>query len=399
MDFDFSYMGRSLTFLKSQKVRRRLLYLLPIFLVGSIAVLEVLRIPVFNTVKAYILLNVEQLSGSNKIDSLSVDHRFEDYKYNMLWLRDFESDIALGINQGDFKDSNFGTRIHDSNTGPKEYSCYPDDVVYAQKEDGQLEIAYAGYLKWKGEARIKTDGLKAVSAYTRSFGMGLLTKYIEPFIFEEMADINADIQVQHVLSKGKRFVKTEITITNTYPRPAHFYWVYQDGVYLYLPNQHQSDVIPFGRDFTGSFKVVDNSQGQWIGLVDFKHGIASVIYSPHATRLFALNYQLGINSINIKNPPDNFPTLTLGGNDRYILRKKKETPTKHLAGLRDHKLPPVSGKDFKNQGVLLDFGILESMQTKKLSFYRIGIGDVKSESEIRKIVQFTINHLYSEKAQ
>ncbi|MDH5682049.1 MAG: hypothetical protein OEZ36_10710 [Spirochaetota bacterium] len=362
--------------------RRLVFYFLP----GSMLILAIFgywkNIPFHHLAKNCLIVPVDRLIALIKPDKLmltKVHDRHGDFRYKMLWYRDFHSDMALGVNQGDFKDSNFGSRFHDANIGPEEFSCFPDDVVYA-RVNGKIEMSYAGYLLWNNKTYLSSDEKNAHSVYTRKRDMGMLTKYIEPFILKGMSDINADITVSHTMFKSKKHIKTDITIKNTYPQTADFYWVYQDNPLIYLPDPGTTRLKTISSSGDKDYQLIKGSKTSWIGMMDMTHGIGTFVYSADSLSLFVLPELVGVKGFPIKECENmGFPKCHLKGNDRYVLTDRELLPPELISKMNYSKRKP--GRLMP--GLVLQFGSLKPGVTKKLSFYRIGLSRITSPSEMK----------------
>lgn len=315
------------------------------------------------------------------IVSLAVERQYQGKPYRMLWLRDQESDLALGINEGDFKDANFGTRIHDSNGGPKEYSCYPDDVVFVS-QGGVTKQAYAGYLKWNHSSRISEDGKVASSTYSRRGDMGLFDTHIEKEFLSRMADVQAAITVHHELRRGRPYVKTTVRVRSEYAEPVHMWWVYQDGVFLNLPRQNQLNVMPISQTTEGVLAARGALEDPWVGLADLESGIASVIYSPQAKHYFVLPHYLGVRGFPIQGCQSRGVNCHFGGNDRFEV-VDGEVPLM-LSNFTKGGVPrPSTPQDLKIQGVAFDLGDIAPQEEREISFYRLAVSGERSVPAIR----------------
>jgi hypothetical protein len=332
--------------------------------------------------------------AGSKIIPLVVDQSFEGKPYQMLWLRDLNDDLALGINQGDFKDSMFGTRLHDGNTGPREYSCFPDTVVYV-RHGQELDIAYAGYLRWKNSWKISDDGSRAVSSYHHTPEMGLADNYIEGDILKDMRNIRGDITVTHELRQSRPYDRTTVTFRNSYSEPVQLWWLHQDGVFLYLPNQNQKAVSPVGPDFFNQFHVAVADKSSWIGSADLHDKTASILFSPQAKYVFSLPYYLGIRGFLYSECAAKGYHCNLGGNDRFVVRDHRPPDTLIADSLSRDRSAPAEG-DSKIHGLIIDAGRLQPGQTTSFSYYTIAVPGAGSAEEVQSRAGHVVQQILSD---
>lgn len=314
------------------------------------------------------------------ITAVIVPKQFEQFHHQMLWFRSQVSNLALGLNIGNFKDSNFGTRVHDFSTGNGEYSCYPDDVLLSESE-GKSAAAYAGYLRWQLHASISQDGQSASSVYVHKAGSGMLDEYIEPQILQAMSDSQAEVQVKHTLQNGLPWVETAVRIKNAGETARHFYWIYQDGVFLYLPSQNQRSVKPITPTSVGRYGLYDSSEHSWVGSFDADRRLASILYNPNPGFLFALPRYVLVHGIGLKDCDRYGFPCTKGGNDRFVLHSKASIATL-LEQAKKESGTESSETRTKIHGLVMDFGELQPGEERTLRFYRLGLQGQSSREEI-----------------
>lgn len=291
--------------------------------------------------------------------------------FSIRWFCDRGTDLALGIDEGDFKDANFGTRIHDADTGPTELSCFPDDVVFVTDGRGTAR-AYAGYLRWQHHLESADDGTRVRSVYRHEPAMGLLDRHIEPEFLTAMRGIEAELEVAHELERGRPWITTTVRFTNRAVETVRAHWLYQDGAHLHLPKPDQHDVTAVSSAGGGHFVQVDGGPTAWVGLADFDAGVCSVVHAPDAALCFVLPDYFGVRGSSLTAVGEVVQGVPcgLGGNDRFWVHAE-ELPL-------DLAAHPALGRavaraDLKIQGALFDLGELPPGATRAVVFHRFGV--------------------------
>ncbi|MFC5702030.1 hypothetical protein ACFPVX_12085 [Cohnella faecalis] len=185
------------------------------------------------------------------------------------WFVDPSTHLSIGSAKEGFL-SNNGFKVHPIDPDEPEpwtkgeYFCDPDTMIVAMNSSS-YDISYASFLDWDKDNYLSSDRRMARLSTKYRAGAGMLSG-LPKVDYDHNRPMQLDIRLDLSLYYGKRFIEANVTITNKYEEAADVLFIYQDGAFMWMPDQNQDNVIPvFVNDNGARIEANDRFQVAFTG--------------------------------------------------------------------------------------------------------------------------------------